>query len=68
MTMKPELRISLNTHHAEGLEYPKVRGQKKVTEFGYPRARRFRKYQIENRSPELPQPPSYVKLRLDKTV
>jgi hypothetical protein len=25
----------------------------KVTDFGYPRACRFRKYQIENRSPEL---------------
>jgi hypothetical protein len=27
--------------------------KKKVTDFGYPRACRFRKYQIENRSPEL---------------
>jgi hypothetical protein len=43
-------------HHAEGLVNPKVRGQKKVTDFGYPRACRFRKYQIENRSPELTRP------------
>jgi hypothetical protein len=29
------------THHAEGLVNPKVRGQKKVTDFGYPRAELF---------------------------
>jgi hypothetical protein len=28
------------THHAEGLVYPKVRAQKKVTDFGYPRAKK----------------------------
>jgi hypothetical protein len=26
------------SHHAEGLVNPKVRAQKKVTDFGYPRA------------------------------
>jgi hypothetical protein len=36
------------SHHAEGLVNPKVRAIKKVTEFGYPRACRFRKHQIEN--------------------
>jgi hypothetical protein len=41
------------THHAEGLVNPKVRANKKVTDFGYPRACRFRKHQIENRSPDL---------------
>jgi hypothetical protein len=51
------LCIAYQTHHAEGLVYPKVRAQKKVTDFGYPRACRFRKYQIENRSPELTRPP-----------
>jgi hypothetical protein len=30
--------------------------QKKVTAFGYPRACRLRKHQIENRSPDLPLP------------
>jgi hypothetical protein len=30
--------------------------KKKVTYFGYPRACRFRKHQIENRSPDLPLP------------
>jgi hypothetical protein len=38
-------------HHAEGLVDPKVLA--KVTDFGYPRACRFRKHQIENRSPFL---------------
>jgi hypothetical protein len=45
-----------NTHHAEGLVNPKVRDKKKVTDFGYPRACRFRKCQIENRSPKLARP------------
>jgi E3 ubiquitin-protein ligase MARCH6 len=40
-----------STHHAEGLVNPKVRVQKKVTDFGLPRACRFRKHQIKNRSP-----------------
>jgi hypothetical protein len=40
-------------HHAEGLANPKVLAQKKVTDFGYPRACRFRKYQNLNRSPGL---------------
>jgi hypothetical protein len=43
-------------HHAEGLVNPKVRAQKKVTDFGYPRGCRFRKHQILNRSPELALP------------
>jgi hypothetical protein len=38
-------------HHAEG-----VRALKKVTDSGYPRACRFRKHQILNRSPEVPIP------------
>jgi hypothetical protein len=42
------------SHHAEGLVNPKVHAQKKVTDFGFPRACRFRKHQILNRSPELP--------------
>jgi hypothetical protein len=41
------------SQHAEGLVNPKVRAQKKVTDFGYPRAFRFRKHQNENRFPEL---------------
>jgi hypothetical protein len=45
-----------DAHHAEGLVNPKVCAQKKVTDFGYPRACRFRKNQIENRFPELAQP------------
>jgi hypothetical protein len=44
------------THHAEGLVNPKVRGQKKVTAFGYPRECRFRKHQIEKRFPEFTLP------------
>jgi hypothetical protein len=32
-------------HHAEGLVDPKVLAKKPVTDFGYPRACRFRKYQ-----------------------
>jgi hypothetical protein len=43
-------------HHAEGFVNPKVRALKKVTDFGYPRACRFRKHQILNRSPEVPLP------------
>jgi hypothetical protein len=43
-------------HHAEGLVNPKVLAQKKVTDFGYPRACRFRKYQIENKFPSLALP------------
>jgi hypothetical protein len=31
-------------HHAEGLVDPKVLAKKTVTDFGYPRACRFRKY------------------------
>jgi hypothetical protein len=41
------------SHHAEGLVNPKVLAEKKVTDFGYPRACRFTKHQIENRSSEL---------------
>jgi hypothetical protein len=37
----------MRPHHAEGLVNPKVLAQKKVTDFGYPRACRFRKYQIK---------------------
>jgi hypothetical protein len=44
------------SHHAEGLVNPKVHAQKKVNDFGYPRACRFRKHQIINRSPELTRP------------
>jgi hypothetical protein len=33
-----------------------VRAQKKVSDFGYPRACRFRKHQIENMFPELAVP------------
>jgi hypothetical protein len=43
-------------HHAEGLVDPKVGYKKTVTGFRYPRACRFRKYQFENRSWELPLP------------
>jgi hypothetical protein len=43
-------------HLAEGLVNPKVRAKILVTDFGYPRACRFRKHQILNRSPELPLP------------
>jgi hypothetical protein len=39
-------------HHAEGLVNPKVLPNKKVTDFGYPKACRFRKHQI----PELALP------------
>jgi hypothetical protein len=42
--------------HPEELVNPKVRAKKRVTDFGYPRACRFRKHQIENRSPDLPVP------------
>jgi hypothetical protein len=41
-------------HHAEGLVDPKVLAKK--TDFGYPRACRFRKYQKINRSSSLPLP------------
>jgi hypothetical protein len=43
-------------HHAEGLVNPIVRAQKKVTDFVYHRACRFRKHQIENMFPELTLP------------
>jgi hypothetical protein len=43
---------SIAAHHAEGLVNPK----EKVTDFGYPRACRFRKHQIENRFTELALP------------
>jgi hypothetical protein len=49
-------KSSKGSHHAEGLVNPKVLAQKKVTDFGYPRACRFRKHQILNRSQELPLP------------
>jgi hypothetical protein len=48
------LHIDYSSHHAEGLVNPKVRALKKVTDFGYHSACRFRKHQILNRSPELP--------------
>jgi hypothetical protein len=41
------------------LRDPKVRA-KKVTYFGYPRACRFRKPQIKNRSPDLPLPTKII--------
>jgi hypothetical protein len=40
-------------HHAEGRVDPNTQYKKTVTGFEYPRACRFRKYQIENRSWEL---------------
>jgi hypothetical protein len=43
-------------HHAEGQFNPNPMNKKIVTDFEYPRACRFRKYQIKNRSPELPRP------------
>jgi hypothetical protein len=42
------------SHHAEGLVDPNLMNKKTVTGFRYPRACRFRKYQFENRSWELP--------------
>jgi hypothetical protein len=48
---------SINTtHDAEGLVDPNMRYKKTVTGFRYPRACRYRKYQFENRSWELPLP------------
>jgi hypothetical protein len=44
------------SHHAEGRVDPNTQYKKTVTGFEYPRACRFRKYQIENRSWELRQP------------
>jgi hypothetical protein len=44
------------SHHAEGLDNPECVNKKKVTDFGYPRAYRFRKHQIENRFTELTLP------------
>jgi hypothetical protein len=41
------------THHAERLVNPKVLATFLVTDFGYPRAYTFRKYQNLNRSPAL---------------
>jgi hypothetical protein len=45
---------SKKTYHAEGLVDPNLRYKKTVTGFRYTRAGRFRKYQFENRSWELP--------------
>jgi hypothetical protein len=50
------LTFSSSTHHAEGLVDPNLRYKKTVTGFRYHRACRFRKYQFENRSWELPLP------------
>jgi hypothetical protein len=47
------LCIIVSTHHAEGRVDPNTQYKKTVTGFEYPRACRFRKYQIENRSWEL---------------
>jgi hypothetical protein len=44
-----------HSHHAEGLVDPNLMKKKMVTDFGYPRACRFRIYQI-NRLSELPLP------------
>jgi hypothetical protein len=44
------------SHHAEGLVDPKVLAKKTVTDFGYPRACRFRKDKKINRSSSLPLP------------
>jgi hypothetical protein len=41
------------SHHAEGRVDPNTQYKKTVTGFKYPRACRFRNYQIENRSWEL---------------
>jgi hypothetical protein len=48
--------VSYHPLDAEGLVNPKVRAQQKDTDFGYPRACRFRKHQIENGFLELCQP------------
>jgi hypothetical protein len=45
-----------SSHHAEGLVDLNLMNKKTVTGFRYPRACRFRKYQFENRSWELPLP------------
>jgi hypothetical protein len=37
------------SHHAEGQVDPDDLAKKSVTDFGYPRACRYRKYQFENR-------------------
>jgi hypothetical protein len=52
------------SHHAEGLVNPKVHAQKKVTDFGFPRACRFRKHQILNSSLKLVEgaPATYLKI------
>jgi hypothetical protein len=65
----PNPDITLGAHHAEGLVNPKVRAQTKVTDLGYPRACRFRKYQIVNRSPELTGPTffNYIPAKLGCT-
>jgi hypothetical protein len=47
---------SMGAHHAEGLVDPNLRYKKTVTVLRYPRACRFRKYQFENKSWELPLP------------
>jgi hypothetical protein len=50
-------RLLYKSHHAEGdLLTQKCMHKKKVTDFGYPRACRFRKHQILNRSSELALP------------
>jgi hypothetical protein len=53
---KKELEAEWRAHHAEGLVDPNLMNKKTVTGFRYPRACRFRKYQFENRSWELPLP------------
>jgi hypothetical protein len=51
-------------HHAEGLVDPNRLEYKMKTDFGYPRACRFRKYHIENRLWELPLPTFFKTLFL----
>jgi hypothetical protein len=50
----PEISpVRVSPHHGEGRVDPNTQYKKTVTGFEYPRACRFRKYQIENRSWEL---------------
>jgi hypothetical protein len=51
-----DIGVREGSHDAEGLVDPSLRYNKTVTGFRYPRACRFRKYQFENRSWELPLP------------
>jgi hypothetical protein len=53
MSKQPDSRS--RPHQAEGLINPKVLAKKAVTDFGYPRACRIRKYQID-RLGQLPTP------------